>query len=103
MNETRSILKVSKHHIRQITELLHALGDPTRFEIITTLIDNELNVGDIAEIIDISESAVSHQLRTLRYLRLVKTRKQGREVYYTLDDEHVTDLVKRAINHVLHE
>ena len=95
--------RLDKDSVENIAELFRALGDPTRFRIISALIDREFNVGELAQITGISESAASHQLRTLRQLRLVKTRKQGREVFYTLDDDHVTDLVKRAIFHILHE
>ena len=89
--------------LRKIVGLFQALGDPTRFRIITSLIESEINVGDIAQIAGISASAASHQLRILRNLRLVKSRRQGREIYYTLDDDHVSELVKGAIRHVLHE
>lgn len=84
-------------------ELFRALGDASRIQIVSALIDNEINVGELAKVAGISESAASHQLRTLRQMRLVKTRKQGREVYYSLDDDHITDLIQRAIDHVVHE
>ena len=86
----------------QLAELFRALGDPSRLRIIAALIEGEKNVGALAELIDLSESAVSHQLRTLRQMRLVRTRKQGRAVYYTLDDDHVADLFQRGLDHVLH-
>lgn len=86
----------------QLAELFRALGDPSRLRIIATLIEGEKNVGTLAGLVALSESAVSHQLRTLRQLRLVRTRKQGREVYYALDDDHVADLYRRGLDHVLH-
>lgn len=86
----------------QLAGLFRALGDPSRLRIIALLLDGERNVGSIAEKVDLSESAVSHQLRTLRQLRLVRARKQGREVYYALDDDHVADLFRRGLDHVLH-
>jgi ArsR family transcriptional regulator len=86
-----------------VAELFRALGDASRIQIVSALIDNEINVGELAKVAGISESAASHQLRTLRQMRLVKTRRQGREVYYSLDDDHITDLIQRAIDHVVHE
>jgi len=88
---------------RQISRLFAALSDPTRVRIIARLVDDEVNVGDLAQLVDMSESAVSHQLRTLRQLRLVRRRKVGREVYYTLDDDHVADLFRRSLEHVKHQ
>jgi ArsR family transcriptional regulator len=85
-----------------LAELFRALGDPSRVRIIAALLEGETNVSTLAEIVGISESAVSHQLRTLRQLRLVRARKQGREVYYALDDDHVADLFQRGLDHVLH-
>jgi DNA-binding transcriptional ArsR family regulator len=86
----------------QLSELFRALSDPSRVRIIAALMEGETNVGTLAEIVGISESAVSHQLRTLRQMRLVRTRKQGREVYYALDDDHVAELFQRGLDHVLH-
>jgi len=92
----------TEHQVLHLAELFRALGDPSRVRIIAALLDGEINVGALAEIVGISESAVSHQLRTLRQMRLVRARKQGREVYYALDDEHVIDLFRRSLDHVLH-
>ncbi len=86
----------------QLAELFRALSDPSRVRIIAALLEGETNVRSLAEIVGISESAVSHQLRTLRQMRLVRARRQGREVFYALDDEHVADLFRRSLDHVLH-
>ncbi|MBT7069961.1 MAG: helix-turn-helix transcriptional regulator [Anaerolineae bacterium] len=86
-----------------VAELFRALGDVSRIQIVSALIDNEINVGELAKIAGISESAASHQLRTLRQMRLVKSRKKGREVFYSIDDDHIRDLIQRAISHVAHE
>jgi len=88
--------------LAHLAELFRALGDPSRLRIIAALIEGEKNVGALAGLVELSESAVSHQLRTLRQLRLVRTRKQGRAVYYALDDDHVADLFRRGLDHVLH-
>ncbi|ACZ40413.1 ArsR/SmtB family transcription factor [Sphaerobacter thermophilus] len=86
----------------QTTALFAALGDPTRFRIIAALQVQELCVGDLAAAIGLSQSAVSHQLRALRDLGLVRSRREGRLVYYALDDEHVVTLVAQALDHVRH-
>ena len=86
-----------------LAELFRSLGDASRVRIIATLLKGETNVGSLAAIVGISESAVSHQMRTLRQMRIVRARKQGREVYYSLDDEHVIDLFQRGLDHVKHE
>jgi ArsR family transcriptional regulator len=70
--------------------------------IISALIDGELYVGDLAALLGMTQSAVSHQLRLLRNLHLVKTRKEGRTVYYSLDDEHIRDLFQRGLEHYSH-
>lgn len=86
----------------QLAELFRALGDASRIRILSAIADEELHVGAIAAIAGISESAVSHHLRGLRQMRLVRARKDGREVYYTLDDEHVTALFRQGLEHVRH-
>lgn len=85
-----------------LADLFSALSDPTRLRIISVLLDSELNVGDIAAQLTMSESAVSHQLRGLRQLRLVRSRKNGRQVYYALDDDHVAKLYRLGLDHVEH-
>ena len=79
------------------------LGDPTRVRIVDVLAEGELCVCDIAGHIGISESAVSHQLRLMRSMRLVRARRDGRCVYYTLDDQHVLDLFQQGLRHVSEE
>lgn len=86
-----------------VAELFKALSDPTRIRLVSLLAEAELCVRDIATALDMSQSAVSHQLRTLRSMRLVRWRREGRRIFYTLDDEHVVDLYRRGLEHVLHE
>lgn len=86
----------------QLAELFRALGDPSRIRILSAIADEALHVGAIAEIAGISESAASHHLRGLRHMRLVRARKEGRAVYYSLDDEHVTALFRQGLQHVRH-
>jgi len=86
----------------RLAETFKALSDPTRVRIVSLLAEAELCVCDLAAALGMSQSAVSHQLRTLRNLRLVRRRRQGRQVFYALDDEHVTDLFWRGLDHVTH-
>ena len=83
-----------------LAETFQALGDSSRIQIVWALSFGELCVGEIAEILQMSQPAVSHHLRTLRNLHLVKVRKDGRTVYYSLDDEHIEKLLKEGMKHV---
>ena len=85
-----------------LADLFSALSDPTRLRIISILLGGEWKVGDIAGQLGMTESAVSHQLRGLRQMRLVRSRKNGRQVYYALDDDHVTKLYRLGLEHVEH-
>ncbi|MCL6510193.1 MAG: metalloregulator ArsR/SmtB family transcription factor [Anaerolineae bacterium] len=86
----------------QLAELFRALGDASRVRILSAIAKGERNVGAIADIVGISESAVSHHLRGLRQMRLVRARKDGRQVYYSVDDEHVATLFNQGLEHVRH-
>ncbi len=86
----------------RLTELFSAFSDPSRVRIISALASAEMNVGTLAAAVSLSESAVSHQLRGLRQMRLVRARKEGRQVFYCLDDDHVADLYRRGLDHVQH-
>jgi DNA-binding transcriptional ArsR family regulator len=85
-----------------LADLFSALSDPTRLRIISVLLEGEKNVGDIASQLAMTESAVSHQLRGLRQMQLVRARKNGRQVYYALDDDHVAKLYRMGLEHVEH-
>ena len=86
--------------VAALSDTFRVLGDPTRVRILDVLSAGELCVCDIAELAGISESAVSHQLRLLRGMRLVRPRRSGRLVYYALDDHHIIDLLRLASTHV---
>lgn len=86
--------------IIDISELFKIFGDSTRIKIINILIDQELCVGDIADKINASQSAVSHQLRILKTNKLVKYRKEGNTIYYSLDDDHVKKIFELGCEHV---
>jgi len=86
--------------INTLSDIFKVLGDTTRVKILLALADEELCVCDIANVIGLSLSAISHQLRLLRNLRLVKYRNEGKMVFYPLDDEHITRLIKEGIEHI---
>jgi ArsR family transcriptional regulator len=86
--------------VTALAETFRALGDPTRVRILDALSHGELCVCDLAAVLALSQSAVSHQLRLLRGLRLVRARRSGRMVFYALDDRHVTDLLGQGLKHV---
>ena len=86
--------------VQEIAATFAVLGDPTRIRILDALSAGERCVCDIATLAGISESAVSHQLRLLRGMRLVRPRRAGRQVFYTLDDQHIVQLLRLAVTHV---
>jgi ArsR family transcriptional regulator, lead/cadmium/zinc/bismuth-responsive transcriptional repressor len=85
---------------QRMADFFGLLGDPNRLRIISLLANAELCVGDLAIVLEMSDSAVSHQLKTLRALRLVRYRKQGRHVFYQLLDRHVFDLYNTVLEHL---
>ena len=86
--------------VEALADTFRVLGDPTRVRILDALAGGELCVCDIAALVGISESAVSHQLRLLRTMRLVRPRRAGRLVYYAVDDQHILELLRQASTHV---
>ena len=86
-----------------LAKLFKLIGDPTRCRILFALDNEEMCVCDIANVLKMTKSAVSHQLRLLRQSQIVKTRKSGKEVYYTLDDEHIQKLFEIALEHIKHQ
>ncbi|MFD2759618.1 ArsR/SmtB family transcription factor [Lentibacillus juripiscarius] len=85
-----------------VSQTFKALGDPTRIRILHLLFQNEYAVNQIAETLHLRQSTVSHQLRFLKNLRLVKNRRDGTTLYYSHDDEHVMNLLKQTIDHAYH-
>ncbi len=88
--------------LHQVADIFATLGDPTRARIVFALSQSELCVCDLAVLLNMTLSAVSHQLRILRHMGLVKFRKMGRMAYYSLDDEHASELLAQALEHVEH-
>ncbi|WDU82543.1 ArsR/SmtB family transcription factor [Caloramator sp. Dgby_cultured_2] len=96
-------LMPQEERLYDVAELFKVLGDTTRIKIICALFESEMCVCDIAALLNMSQSAVSHQLRVLKAARLVKFRKEGKVVYYSLDDEHVKMIFDLGLSHVSEE
>lgn len=86
--------------VMRISELFKVFGDITRVNVICVLFGAELSVCDIAKLLGMTHSAISHQLRVLKAARLVKYRREGKSVFYSLDDEHISEIFKLALKHV---
>lgn len=94
---------IPEEQAQQVADLFKILGDTTRVKILQVLSKREMCVCDIANVIDMSQSAVSHQLRLLRTAQLVKYRKEGQNAWYSLSDNHVATLLYQGIEHVQHD
>ncbi len=92
----------STAELERTAELFKAFGDPTRMHILTALFDRELCVCDISDLLGMTQSAISHQLRLLRNIGLVKNRREGKSIYYSLDDTHVATIIVQGIEHIRH-
>lgn len=86
-----------------LADFFKIFSDKTRLKIVTILLKRELCVCDIATVLNMSQSSISHQLRVLRQYRVVKNRKEGKVVYYSLDDEHVENIIKQGVEHHEHQ
>jgi ArsR family transcriptional regulator, lead/cadmium/zinc/bismuth-responsive transcriptional repressor len=94
---------IDEHTAAHVAELFRAFSDTSRVRILDAIISQELNVGTLAERVGISESAVSHHLRGLRQMHLVQSRRDGKEVYYRVEDEHIIALFQQGVRHVQDE
>lgn len=90
-----------KETLEQIAELFKAFADPTRVQILSLLVDGELCVGDISQAVELSQSAISHQLRILKQMHLVKYSRDGKSLLYSLADDHVRTILQMGREHVL--
>jgi len=97
-NSSYVLLEVAT--VEALAETFRVLGDATRVRILDAISRSELCVGEIADLLGLSESAVSHQLRLLRNMRLVRARRDGKSVYYSLDDQHIVRLFEQGLEHV---
>ena len=91
---------LDEESVIDLAETFRMLGDTTRVRILDALARTEVPVCDLADVLGLTQSAVSHQLRLLRSMRLVKSRRDGRHIYYTLDDHHITSLFAQGLEHV---
>lgn len=87
-------------HTEEVAELFKVFGDATRLRIMQTLFDSELCVQDIAESLDMTQSAISHQLKILKNSHLVKSRREGKQIMYALDDDHVRTIIAMGMEHI---
>lgn len=91
---------LDEHTAAHVAELFRAFSDTSRVRILAAILDQELNVSALAEQVGVTESAVSHHMRGLRQMRLVKSRRVGKEVYYWVEDPHIITLFKQGVNHI---
>ena len=98
-SDVRSLLP-DEDTIYELASLFKMFGDPTRAKILSCLQIRDLYVGELADILGMSDSAISHQLRVLRAAKLVTGKKEGKEVRYSLDDDHVTKIMEYGLTHV---
>lgn len=92
--------RAADHHLAHLAETFQVLASTTRLRLVEALARQEFCVCDLAALVEVSESAVSHHLRQMRELRIVRYRKEGRMAYYRLDDGHVADLFRLGLDHV---
>ena len=95
--------KPKDKELYKLSELFKVIGDPTRIKILWVLDNHEMCVCDIANVLNMTKSSISHQLAVLRDNGIVKNRKDGKEVYYTLDDEHIKELYELGLVHIYHK
>ena len=100
MRSLRQIL-LPEEQIADMAAMFKMMADPTRLRIINTLLVSELCVRDMAELMQMSQSAVSHQLAALRNSRLIKFRREGKQIFYSLDDEHVRSILNMGMEHIM--
>lgn len=100
--ESTSLAALSDRDAARMALTFKGLADPTRLKILSVLLRGEIRVSDLAERTQTSQSAVSHQLRVLRDLRFVSSRREGTQIFYRIDDEHIEDLFNKAFAHGKH-
>ncbi|MDO4701610.1 MAG: metalloregulator ArsR/SmtB family transcription factor [Erysipelotrichaceae bacterium] len=95
------IMNLVDEEYQDLSLLFKMFSDKTRLKILVSLVNASLSVNALAELLDMSQSAISHQLATLKQMRLVRYLKKGKQVYYSLADEHVVSIIKMAYEHIL--
>lgn len=99
VNKVKALMP-EEEKLYDLAELFKVFGDTTRIKILCSLFESEMCVCDIAALLGMNQSAISHQLRVLKQARLVKFRKDGKVVYYSLDDEHIKQIFDQGLNHI---
>ena len=94
---------IDENELYDLAELFKVFGDSTRIKILFALFESELCVCDIAETLNMTQSAVSHQLQILRTSKLVKSRREGKSMFYSLADDHVVTIIGQGMDHVLED
>jgi len=97
---TTSLLLLDEHTAAHVAELFRAFSDTSRVRILSALAGQEMNVTALAQMVGISESGISHHLRGLRQMHIVQARRDGKEVYYRVEDEHIIALFQQGVKHV---
>ena len=95
-----AISSLNEHIAVHVADLFRAFSDSSRVRIFSLIVDQEMNVSQLAALVGVTESAVSHHMRGLRQMRLVKARRDGKEVFYSVDDPHIITLFKQGVRHV---
>jgi ArsR family transcriptional regulator len=98
-----SLPGLNEHLAAHVAELFRAFSDTSRVRIMAVLIVQEVNISALAEMVGISESAISHHMRGLRQMRIVETRRDGKEVYYRVEDKHIIELFQQGVRHIRNE
>ena len=97
------VAELEKEFLMELSEFFKVFGDGTRIRILQMLLTGEKSVGELAEGLNMTQSAISHQLRVLRQNDLVKYCKEGKAVFYSLDDEHVKEVLEQGMHHIRHK
>jgi ArsR family transcriptional regulator, lead/cadmium/zinc/bismuth-responsive transcriptional repressor len=103
MNQTLPSHPLDENDAARVAELFRAFGDTSRVRILSALVAAELNVSALAVLVGVTESAISHHLRSLRQMQIVQARRDGKEVYYRIDDAHIVTLFQQGVDHVCND
>ena len=103
MTNTSSTPILDEHTAAHVAEIFRAFSDTSRVRILSAIVEKEVNIAALAKIVGITESAVSHHMRGLRQMRIVRARRDGKEVYYSVDDPHIIALFQQGVKHVQEE
>jgi ArsR family transcriptional regulator, lead/cadmium/zinc/bismuth-responsive transcriptional repressor len=94
---------LDEHTAAHVAELFRAFSDTSRVRILSAIVEQEVNISALAELVGLTESAVSHHMRGLRQMRVVRSRRDGKEVYYSVTDPHLIELFQQGVRHVQEE